>query len=199
VKRITREKCIDVIYKNMPENRYVLLDRDGVINHDSDDFIKSPEEWLPIEGSLEAIALLNAKGYKVVVITNQSGVARGLFDATMLEKIHAKMQRMTAEKGGKIDAIYFCPHGPNDNCNCRKPKSGLLEAFAYDKNVSLTGMAVIGDSLRDLQSAQAVGASPILVKTGKGQKTLTENPNLNIPVFENLYDAAKHLSSRSQT
>ena len=95
----------------MPENRYVLLDRDGVINHDSDDFIKSPEQWLPIEGSLEAIALLNEHGYKVVVITNQSGLARGLFDAATLEKIHAKMQRMIAEKGGKIDAIYFCPHG----------------------------------------------------------------------------------------
>jgi len=183
----------------MPENRYVLLDRDGVINHDSDDFIKSPEQWLPIEGSLEAIALLNEHGYKVVVVTNQSGVARGLLDAAMLEKIHAKMRRMTAEKGGKIDAIYFCPHGPDDNCNCRKPKPGLLEAFAADHHVSLSGMAVIGDSLRDLQAAQAVGASPILVKTGKGRKTLTENPNLDIPVFENLYDAAKHLASRPQT
>ncbi|WP_031437777.1 D-glycero-beta-D-manno-heptose 1,7-bisphosphate 7-phosphatase [Methylobacter tundripaludum] len=183
----------------MPENRYVLLDRDGVINRDSDDFIKSPEEWLPLEGSLEAIALLNKQGYKVVVVTNQSGVARGLLDAATLEKIHAKMQRMTAEKGGKIDAIYFCPHGPDDNCNCRKPKPGLLEAFAADHHVSLSGMAVIGDSLRDLQAAQAVGASPILVKTGKGRKTLTENPNLDIPVFENLYDAAKHLASRPQT
>ncbi len=180
----------------MSENRYVLLDRDGVINHDSDDFIKSPEQWLPIAGSLEAIALLNEHGYKVVVITNQSGVARGLFDTVTLEKIHAKMRRMTEEKGGKIDAIYFCPHGPDDDCNCRKPRPGLLETFANDNNVDLNGIVVIGDSLRDLQSAQAVGASPILVKTGKGQKTLTENPNLNIPVFENLYDAAKHLTSR---
>ncbi len=181
----------------MHENRYVLLDRDGVINHDSDDFIKSPDEWLPIDGSLEAIALLNEHGYKVVVVTNQSGLARGLFDAAMLEKIHAKMQRMTEEKGGKIDAIYYCPHGPDDGCNCRKPKPGLLEAFANDNNVDLNGMAVIGDSLRDLQSAQAVGANPILVKTGKGKNTLIENPNLNIPVFENLYDAAKHITSRS--
>lgn len=180
----------------MPENRYVLLDRDGVINQDSDNFIKSPEEWLPLEGSLEAIALLNEHGYKVVVITNQSGVARGLFDTAMLEKIHTKMQRMVAEKGGKIDAIYFCPHGPDDDCNCRKPKTGLLEAFAADNHVSLSRMPIIGDSLRDLQSAQAVGANPILVKTGKGRKTLTENPNLNIPVFENLYDAAKQITSR---
>ncbi len=180
----------------MPENRYVLLDRDGVINCDSDNFIKSPEEWLPIEGSLEAIALLNKHGYKVVVITNQSGVARGLFDITMLEKIHAKMQRMAVQKGGKIDAIYFCPHGPNDGCNCRKPKPGLLETFAADHHIDLSGIAVIGDSLRDLQAAQAVGASPILVKTGKGQKTLDKNPNLNIPVFDNLYDAAKYITSR---
>ncbi|TAK62147.1 D-glycero-beta-D-manno-heptose 1,7-bisphosphate 7-phosphatase [Methylobacter sp.] len=180
----------------MPENRYVLLDRDGVINCDSDDFIKSPEEWLPIEGSLEAIALLNNNGYKVVVITNQSGLARGLFDAAMLEKIHTKMQRMTAEKGGKIDAIYFCPHGPDDDCDCRKPKPGLLKAFADDNNVNLNGVTVIGDSLRDLQSAEAVGASPILVKTGKGEQTLHKNPNLNIPVFKNLYDAAKYITSR---
>jgi D-glycero-D-manno-heptose 1,7-bisphosphate phosphatase len=180
----------------MSQNRYILLDRDGVINHESDDFIKSPEEWQPIDGSLEAIALLNEHGYKVAVITNQSGVARGLFDAATLEKIHAKMRRMAEEKGGKIEAIYFCPHGPDDNCNCRKPKPGLLEQFAADNNVSLSGMPVVGDSLRDLQSAQAVGASPILVKTGKGQKTLIENPNLNIPVFENLYDAAKYITSR---
>ncbi|MGZ5015254.1 MAG: D-glycero-beta-D-manno-heptose 1,7-bisphosphate 7-phosphatase [Methylobacter sp.] len=180
----------------MPENRYVLLDRDGVINHDSDDFIKSPEQWLPIEGSLEAIALLNEHGYKVVVITNQSGLARGLLDAATLEKIHEKMQRMVAEKGGKIDAIYFCPHGPDDDCSCRKPKPGLIETFAADNHVNLSDIAFIGDSLRDLQAAQAAGASPILVKTGKGRKTLIENPNLDIPVFENLYDAAKHLTSR---
>ena len=180
----------------MPENRYVLLDRDGVINHDSDEFIKSPEQWLPIEGSLEAIALLNEHGYKVVVITNQSGLARGLLDAETLEKIHAKMRRMAAEKGGKIDAIYFCPHGPDDSCDCRKPKPGLLKAFADDNHVNLSGIAFIGDSLRDLQAAQAAGASPILVKTGKGRKTLTENPNLDIPVFENLYDAAKYITTR---
>ncbi len=180
----------------MSQNRYVLLDRDGVINHDSDEFIKSPEQWLPIDGSLEAIALLNRHGYKVVVITNQSGLARGLFDADMLEKIHAKMLRMTEEKGGKIDAIYFCPHGPDDDCTCRKPKPGLFETFAADNHIKLDGMTAIGDSLRDLQAAEAVGASPILVKTGKGQKTLTENPHLNIPIFENLYDAARYLTSR---
>jgi len=181
----------------MPESRYVLLDRDGVINHDSEDFIKSPEQWLPIPGSLEAIALLNEQGYKVVVVTNQSGLARGLFDPAMLEKIHQKMCLMVEQKGGKIDAIYFCPHGPDDSCSCRKPKPGLLLAFAHDKKISLSGIPVIGDSLRDLQAAEAVNASPILVKTGKGQQTLDNNPELNFPVFENLYDAAKYLTSRS--
>lgn len=177
----------------MPKQRYILLDRDGVINHDSDAFIKSPEEWKPIEGSLEAIALMNKHGYHVVVITNQSGLSRGLFDAAMLEKIHVKMRCMTEEKGGKIDAIYFCPHGANSDCDCRKPKAGLLKAFAADFHVDLTTIAVIGDSLRDLQAAEAVGAKPILVKTGKGQQTLLNNPQLNIPVFENLYEAAQHL------
>ena len=181
----------------MPKQRYVLLDRDGVINHDSDEFIKSPEQWLPIEGSLEAIALFNAHGYRVIVVTNQSGIARGLFDEAMLEKIHAKMRRLVSEKGGEIDAIYFCPHGPNGGCNCRKPKPGLLKAFASDFHADLTTTTVIGDSLRDLQAAEAVGAKPILVKTGKGQQTLLNNPQLNIPVFENLYDAAQYLITRS--
>lgn len=180
----------------MQKNRYILLDRDGVINYDSDDFIKTPEEWLPIEGSLEAIALLSAHGYQVIVVTNQSGVARGLFDEPMLEKIHAKMRRLVSEKGGHITAIYFCPHGANSDCECRKPKAGLLKAFAADFHADLTTIAVIGDSLRDLQAAEAVGAKPILVKTGKGQQTLINNPHLNIPIFENLYDAAKHITSR---
>lgn len=180
----------------MPKQRYILLDRDGVINHDSDVFIKSPDQWIPIEGSLEAIALLNAHGYKVIVVTNQSGVARGLFDEIMLEKIHAKMRQLVSEKGGHITAIYYCPHGTDSECECRKPKAGLLKAFAADFHADLTTIAVIGDSLRDLQAADAAGAQPILVKTGKGKKTLIENPNLNIPVFENLYDAAKHITAR---
>ncbi|MGZ8226642.1 MAG: D-glycero-beta-D-manno-heptose 1,7-bisphosphate 7-phosphatase [Methylococcaceae bacterium] len=176
-------------------SRFVLLDRDGVINHDSDAFIKSPDEWLPIDGSLEAIALLNSQGYKVAVITNQSGLARGLFDEITLEKIHAKMRRMAAEKGGHIDAIYFCPHGADSQCNCRKPKPGLLQLFANDKQVDLTSTVFIGDSFRDIHAAIAAGAKPVLVKTGKGQKTLTDHPELTVPVFENLYDAAKHLVS----
>jgi len=176
-------------------SEFVLLDRDGVINEDSDDFIKSPDEWLPIEGSLEAIALFNRHGYQVAVITNQSGLARGLFDEAMLESIHAKMRQLCLEKGGTIESIYVCPHGPGSACYCRKPKPGLLQAFAAEHNVDLKSIAFIGDSLRDIQAAQAAGAKPVLVKTGKGRKTQTNNPELTIPVFENLYDAAKHLLS----
>ena len=180
----------------MPNQRYILLDRDGVINRDSDEFIKSPEQWLPLDGSLEAIALLNAHGYQVVVVTNQSGIARGLFDEPMLEKIHAKMRQLAQEKGGAIAAIYYCPHGPDSDCDCRKPKAGLLKAFAADFNADLTTIAVVGDSLRDLQAAEAVGAQPILVKTGKGQQTLLNNPQFNFLVFENLYDAAQYITAR---
>ena len=183
----------------MSEQRYILLDRDGVINQDSDKFIKSPEEWLPIPGSLEAIALLNAHGYKVAIVTNQSGISRGLFDESTLTAIHAKMSDLVQQQGGNITAIYHCPHGPDDHCECRKPKSGLLKQFAHDFDVDLTTTCVIGDSLRDLQAGEDVGAEPILVKTGKGQKTLINNPNLNALVFENLYDAAQSIISRSKT
>ena len=176
----------------------MLLDRDGVINEDSDQFIKSPDEWRPISGSLEAIALLNENGFKVVVITNQSGIARGLFDLAMLDQIHQKMRQMAAEKGGAIEAIYFCPHGPEEDCGCRKPKPGLLQAFAVDHQTDLRDAILIGDSLRDIQAAEAVGARPILVKTGKGEKTLKQNPDLKIPVFDNLYDAANSFVSEQE-
>ena len=171
----------------------MLLDRDGVINEDSDQFIKSPDEWRPIPGSLEAIALLSATGFKVIVITNQSGIERGLFDRAMLDKIHQKMLRLVAENGGAIEAIYFCPHGPASDCDCRKPKPGLLRAFADEHQAALSDTVLIGDSLRDIQAAEAVGARPILVKTGKGEKTLKQNPDLKIPVFDDLYDAANSL------
>lgn len=172
--------------------RYILLDRDGVINEDSDAFIKSPEEWLPITGSLEAIALLNAHGYQVVIVTNQSGIARGLFDEPTLHAIHAKMCQLVQAAGGNITAIYFCPHAPDSQCACRKPKAGLLTQFSNDFHVDLTGLPVIGDSLRDLQAAETVGALPVLVKTGKGQRTLLNHPQLNTLIFDNLYDAAHY-------
>ncbi len=178
-------------------DRYVILDRDGVINQDSEAFIKSPHEWLPIPGSLEALAWLHQHDFKVVVITNQSGIARGLYSIETLTAIHQKMQQLTIAAGGKIEAIYFCPHGPDSDCSCRKPKPGLFKTFAQDKQLDLANIYSVGDSLRDLQASLAVGARPILVKTGKGRKTLLENPQLNLPVFENLYDAASYIVSAS--
>lgn len=178
-------------------DRYVILDRDGVINVDSDAFVKSADEWLPLPGSLEAIAELNRHGFKVVVITNQSGVARGLFDLTTLDDMHDKMRSMLSELGGSIEAIYYCPHEPNDQCRCRKPLPGLFEAFAKDKQIDLQAVYAIGDSYRDIQACQTAGGKPILVKTGKGLKTLKNHPQLNLPVFENLYDAAQYIVSQS--
>jgi D-glycero-D-manno-heptose 1,7-bisphosphate phosphatase len=146
---------------------------------------------------LEAIADLNRHGFKVAVITNQSGLARGLFDLAALEAMHAKMQRLLAELGGEIDAIYFCPHGPDDRCECRKPKAGLFKTFAEDKQADLRTVYAIGDSYRDIQAAQAAGARPVLVKTGKGLQALKSHPRLNLPIFENLYDAAHYIVSQS--
>jgi D-glycero-D-manno-heptose 1,7-bisphosphate phosphatase len=153
--------------------KLVILDRDGVINHDSDQFIKSPEEWKPIPGSLEAIARLSQAGYRVVVATNQSGVGRGLFDMSVLNAIHDKMCKAVAQAGGRIDAIFFCPHAADANCDCRKPKSGMIEEIAARYNMSLAGVPAIGDSLRDLEATARLGAQPILVLTGKGAKTRT--------------------------
>lgn len=178
-------------------DRFVILDRDGTINIDSDDFIKSPEEWQPLPCSLDAIALLSRHRFKVVVITNQSGVARGLFDLPTLDAMHSKMRQMVCEAGGHIDAIYICPHGPDDGCDCRKPKAGLFRRFASDYGADLSRIYAIGDSFRDLQAADAVGALPILVKTGKGAKTLKQYPELTCPIFENLYDAAHFIVSQS--
>lgn len=156
----------------------IILDRDGVINQDSDTFIKNPDEWIPIPGSLEAIARLSQAGYSVVVATNQSGLARGLFNRDTLEAVHRKMETALQRLGGRLDGIYYCPHGPDDDCSCRKPKPGLLLQIAQDLHIELAHTVVIGDSLRDLQAAIAVGAEPVLVLTGKGVKTavgLTNN------------------------
>ncbi len=173
--------------------RWVILDRDGVINEDSDAYIKSPEEWVPIAGSLEAIAQLNRNGFRVAVLTNQSGVARGLFDLATLELIHARMRRQVELAGGHIEAIFFCPHGPEDGCDCRKPRTGLFEQFASRFDVDLQGVPAVGDSLRDIQAARSVGASPILVETGKGKRTLRRNPNLDEPTFVNLHEAVQYI------
>ncbi|WP_150046260.1 MULTISPECIES: D-glycero-beta-D-manno-heptose 1,7-bisphosphate 7-phosphatase [Methylomonas] len=177
--------------------RYVVLDRDGTINLDSASFIKSADEWIPLPGSLEAIALLNRHGFAVVVISNQSGVGRGLFDPATLDAMHAKMRRLAAAAGGSIEAVYVCPHDPEQGCDCRKPKPGLFLKFAADFGADLTEVYAVGDSLRDLQAAEAVGAKPILVKTGKGADTFAKHPDLLCPIFDTLYDAAHFIVSQS--
>jgi D-glycero-D-manno-heptose 1,7-bisphosphate phosphatase len=151
--------------------KLVILDRDGTINHDSDQYIKSPAEWKPIPGSLEAIARLTQRGWRCVVATNQSGLSRGLFDMATLNAIHAEMQRAVTQAGGRIDAIFFCPHAADANCACRKPRPGLLKEIGARLDVPLKGVPMVGDSLRDLEAAAAVGAKPWLVLTGKGRKT----------------------------
>ena len=151
--------------------KLIILDRDGVINIDSAEYIKSPDEWAPIPGSLEAIARLNQDGYRVVVATNQSGIGRGLFEMATLNAIHDKMHKALGQVGGRVDAVFFCPHAQEADCPCRKPKPGLLQDIAHRFNVELAGVPSIGDSLRDLQAAAAVAAQPILVLTGKGQQT----------------------------
>jgi D-glycero-D-manno-heptose 1,7-bisphosphate phosphatase len=174
--------------------KLVILDRDGVINQDSAAFIKSPEEWKPIPGSLEAIALLNQAGCQVVVATNQSGVGRGLFEMATLNAIHDKMHRALGLVGGRIDAIFYCPHAQEAGCACRKPKPGLFKDIARRFNTSLIDVPSIGDSLRDLQVSAEVGAQPILVLTGKGEKTRDDG---GLPpgtrVFADLAEAVKSL------
>lgn len=156
----------------MPSMKLIILDRDGVINYDSDRHIKSPDEWKPIPGSLEAIARLNQNGFRVVVASNQSGIGRGLFDMAALNAIHAKMHKALAQFGGHIDAIFFCPHAAEVQCGCRKPKAGLFSQIADRFHADLRGVPCVGDSLRDLDAAALVGARPILVETGKGRKTI---------------------------
>jgi len=151
--------------------KLIILDRDGVINHDSAAFIKSPAEWVPIPGSLEAIARLNQAGYRVIVASNQSGIARELFDMPTLNAIHQKMHNCAQLVGADIDAIFFCPHAAIDNCDCRKPKAGMFEEISKRFKVSLRGVPTVGDSLRDLQAGFISGCLPFLVLTGKGEKT----------------------------
>jgi D-glycero-D-manno-heptose 1,7-bisphosphate phosphatase len=174
--------------------KLIILDRDGVINKDSDAYIKSPEEFIPLPGSLEAIARLKQAGYTIAVATNQSGIARGYYDETTLAAMHDKLEHLLDEKGGGIDYIAYCPHGPDDNCTCRKPLPGLLYEIRDHFKVDLTDVPMIGDSLRDIQAARTVGGYPILVKTGKGEHTLatSESDELNdVPVYPNLAAAVE--------
>ena len=173
----------------------IILDRDGVINRDSDAYIKNADEWQPLPGSIEAIAALSSAGFTVAVATNQSGLARGLFDQRKLDEMHRKMLEFVDAAGGRISKIVICPHGPDDNCDCRKPKSGLLEQLADHFETTLAGVPVIGDALRDLEAAATVGARPVLVRTGKGEKTEAALPErfMGVPVYDNLADAARAL------
>lgn len=165
----------------------LILDRDGVINQDSDAFIKSPDEWIPIPGSLEAIARLNRAGYRIAVASNQSGIARGYFDLQTLEAIHEKMALQLAALGGRIEVLLFCPHGPQDHCDCRKPLPGLFTQIGGIMRRDLHGVYAVGDSARDLQAAQSAGATPVLVKTGKGEGTLAQGGiAASVPVFDDL-------------
>lgn len=150
--------------------KLVILDRDGTINQDRDDYVKSADEWVPLQGALEAIARLNHAGWHVVVATNQSGLGRGLFDVATLNAMHTKMHKLLATVGGRVDAVFYCPHGPEDDCQCRKPASGLFEQIGDRYNIELAGVPTVGDSLRDLQAGAAVGCAPHLVLTGKGEK-----------------------------
>jgi D-glycero-D-manno-heptose 1,7-bisphosphate phosphatase len=175
--------------------KLVILDRDGTINHDSDEFIKSPEEWRPIKGSLEAIARLTQADYRVVVATNQSGIARGLLDTRTLFAIHDTLLRALAPLGGRIDAFFFCPHKDEDRCGCRKPQPGMLLEVARRFNVALGDTYMVGDAQRDLEAAAGAGARPVLVLTGKGQQTRDAG---KLPpgtrVFPDLAAFAEHLA-----
>jgi D-glycero-D-manno-heptose 1,7-bisphosphate phosphatase len=174
--------------------KLAILDRDGVINHDSDQYIKSPAEWRPIAGSIEAIARLNQHGYRIAVATNQSGIGRGLFDMATLNAINDKMMELVFRQGGRIDALFFCPHTAVEECGCRKPRTGMLEEIAARFHTELKGVPSIGDSLKDLQAAEAVGAQPILVLTGKGKGTRDAGgmPRKTL-VFDDLAAASRHL------
>ena len=176
--------------------KLIVLDRDGVINVDSEQFIKSPDEWKPIPGSLEAIARLNESGWRVVVASNQSGVGRGLFDMDTLNAINEKMTKAIGQAGGRLDAIFFCPHSADSTCDCRKPRPGMFVQIAERFNVDMKGVPVVGDSLRDLQAGVAVGCQPYLVLTGKGAKTQAD-PALpaGTVVFPDLAAVAAQLSA----
>ena len=164
---------------SLSSSKLIILDRDGVINEDRDDYVKSADEWIPLPGSLEAIALLNQAGYQIAIATNQSGLARGYFSINDLHAMHTKMDKLLQPLGGRIDSIFFCPHVDAHACDCRKPAPGLMKEIAlrYKKNdntLPLSGVPIVGDSLRDLQAGITLGASPHLVLTGKGEKTLAK-------------------------
>ncbi len=174
--------------------KLVILDRDGVINADSDEYVKSADEWVPIPGSLEAIARLHRSGWKVFVATNQSGIGRGLFGLDALVAMHDKMMRALNELAGTVDGIVFCPHTPDDGCECRKPNPGMYLEIAQRLDCALAGVPIIGDAYRDLAPAASLGARPILVRTGKGKQALVDQPELaEFEVYDDLLAASEAL------
>jgi D-glycero-D-manno-heptose 1,7-bisphosphate phosphatase len=176
----------------------IILDRDGVINHDSDDYIKSPDEWIPIDGSLDAIASLKRAGYRIAVATNQSGLARGYFDLTALNAMHDKLHGLLAQRGVHIDGIFYCPHGPDDHCDCRKPKPGLLYQIRDALDIDLDDTVFVGDSMGDVQAARLVGAQPVLLRTGKGERTLAKlGNNPDLPVYDDLESFTREFLSHA--
>ncbi len=178
----------------------IVLDRDGVINEAHNDVIRDPQDFIPIEGSLEAIARLTRNDYRVIVITNQSGIAHGLLTIDDVSNVHAHMQQLAASHGGRIDAVLVCPHTPDEDCSCRKPKPGMLHDLMERLGVELHGVPLVGDSLRDLQTAMVVGASPVLVKTGHGAATVEENKHLEgVDVYENLAEFVEQLFIEDDT
>ncbi|HET9679057.1 MAG TPA: D-glycero-beta-D-manno-heptose 1,7-bisphosphate 7-phosphatase [Gammaproteobacteria bacterium] len=175
--------------------KLLILDRDGVINQDRDDYVKSADEWQAIPGALQAMARARQAGWIVTIASNQSGLGRGLFDEAALHAMHEKMRQGIEVFDGRIDSIFYCPHSPDDNCDCRKPKPGLLHQIARHYGSDLTHAVFIGDSLKDIQTAQAVNAKPVLVRTGKGAKTESLLSDNTVPVFDDLPAAITHLLS----
>ncbi|WP_162232796.1 D-glycero-beta-D-manno-heptose 1,7-bisphosphate 7-phosphatase [Pseudomonas versuta] len=173
--------------------KLLILDRDGVINYDSDAYIKSVEEWIPLPGAIEAIAQLSKAGWTVAVATNQSGIARGYYDVATLEAMHERLRALVAEQGGEVGIIVYCPHGPDEGCACRKPKPGMLHTIAEHYGADLADCWFVGDSLGDLQAAQAVDSQPVLVKTGKGLLTLAKQLPVNTLIFDDLAAVAAEL------
>ena len=173
--------------------KLLILDRDGVINQDSDAYIKSLEEWIPIPGSIEAIAQLSKAGWTVAVATNQSGIARGYYSLDTLEAMHTRLRALVAEQGGEVGHIVYCPHGPDEGCACRKPKPGMLLAIADHYHADLRGIWFVGDSKGDLEAALAVGAQPVLVRTGKGERTLEKGVAETTLIFDDLAAIAREL------
>ena len=173
--------------------KLLILDRDGVINYDSDAYIKSVAEWIPLPGSIEAIAQLSKAGWTVAIATNQSGIARGYYNIATLDAMHARLRALVAEQGGEVGMIVYCPHGPDEGCDCRKPKPGMLKTIAEHYEVPLAGLWFVGDSLGDLEAAKTVDSQPVLVKTGKGEKTQAKTLPVGTLIFDDLAAVAAEL------